>query len=286
MLEATFSPLIPTQKSEEFYKVFYNQFSFIQINDVIITWMMENIKEEDKSNIINLLNDFNEDRNLAAIYNIGMGIMDEGIMRKREENRGISIEFFNYLRTNDIDPLTWYRQASEFLMIYSTCEQTIKEYLVSKGEDVFTIKENNILKKLFVKLKNNSLIDNYIEELKDGSSSIIKSQNELISIWEYYTVFRHCLAHSGGRTTDRIKQNMKEVLEKNKKELESISYAMLIKLFFKRDFFKSPFNDSIFVISDEHMNFFRNVVILIVESLERAINPDEYRIERFDPYKF
>ena len=45
------------------------------------------------------------------------------------------------------------------------------------------------------------------------------------------------------------------------------------------------FESTVISITDEHLNFFRNTAILIIESLERAIHPDEYKVSNFNPYK-
>ena len=77
------------------------------------------------------------------------------------------------------------------------------------------------------------------------------------------------------------------MISKNRKELESINSAMFIELIeLEENFFTSPFNGTVISITDKHLNFFRNMCILIIESLERAIHPSEYEISDFDPYKF
>lgn len=284
MLEATFSPLVPTDASESFYIKFYNQFCFIQVNDAFIMLLKEHLTKDDMEELLSTLNNFHEDQNIAAVFSLGAGIMNETLMRRRKENRGVSIELFNRLRSENIDPLDWYEKAFEFLMVYATCEQAVKEYLVSKGKISTEIKEDKLLTNLFNELENSDLRDNFIKELKNGSSSVITSQNELLSAWRYYTLFRHTLAHAGGRTTDRMKTKMEEVISKNRKELESINSAMFMELL-EEDFFTSPFDGTVISITDKHLNFFRNMSILIVESLERAIHPNEYEISDFDPYK-
>lgn len=284
MLEATFSPLVPTDASESFYIKFYNQFCFIQVNDAFIMLLKEHLTKDDMEELLSTLNNFHEDQNIAAVFSLGAGIMNETLMRRRKENRGVSIELFNRLRSENIDPLDWYEKAFEFLMVYATCEQAVKEYLVSKGKISTEIKEDKLLNNLFTELENSDLRDNFIKELKNGSSSVIMSQNELLSAWRYYTLFRHTLAHAGGRTTDRMKTKMEEVISKNRKELESINSAMFMELL-EEDFFTSPFDGTVISITDKHLNFFRNMAILIVESLERAIHPSEYEISDFDPYK-
>lgn len=137
---------------------------------------------------------------------------------------------------------------------------------------------------MFNELEKNNLRNNFLKEIEDGSASIITSQNELLSIWKYYTLFRHALAHAGGRTTDRIKTKMEEVIQKNRKELENVNSMMSIELL-EEEFFTSPFESTVISITDEHLNFFRNTAILIIESLERAIHPDEYKVSNFNPYK-
>lgn len=230
MLEATFSPLVPTDVSESFYIKFYNQFSFIQVNDAFIMRLKDYLTKDDMEDLLSTLNNFHEDQNLAAVFSLGAGIMNETLMRRRKENRGVSIELFNHLRSENIDPLDWYEKAFEFLMVYATCEQAIKEYLVSKGKISTEIKEDKLLINLFNELENSDIRNNFIKELRNGSSSVITSQNELLSVWRYYTLFRHTLAHAGGRTTDRMKVKMGEVIEKNRKELESINNAMFMEL--------------------------------------------------------
>lgn len=108
MLEATFSPLIPTDDSEEFYKNFYYQYSFIQINDAFIAYTSKLLSEEEQCNLVSCLNQFNEDQNYEAIRFLASGIINPAIMRRRKENRGISIELFNSLKSQKVNPLDWY----------------------------------------------------------------------------------------------------------------------------------------------------------------------------------
>ena len=284
MLEATFSPLIPTDLSEIFYIEFYNQFCFIQVNDIFMGRLKDYLTKDDFEKLLDTLNHLHEDQNIAAVFSIRAGLMNQTLMRRRKENRGVSIEIFNRLRSENIDPLEWYQKAIEFLMVYATCEQAIKEYLVSKGKESSVIKEDKILINLFDELQRNNLRDNFIKEIKNGSSSIITSQNELLAVWRYYTLFRHCLAHAGGKTTDKMKQKMEEVIQKNKKELENVNSAIYIELL-EDDFFITPFDSTVISITDKHLNFFRNMAVLIVESIERAIHPSEYEISDFNPYK-
>lgn len=286
MLEATFSPLVPIDESQDFYIKFYHQYSFIQVNDIFINYMKQHLREDDIENLLYNLDGFNEDQSIAAAYSLASGIMNPALMRARKENRGLSTEIFNSLKSEKIDPLDWYAKAFEFLMVYATCEQAIKEYLVSKDVSSDSIKENTILNRLFDELKNNSLNNRFIQELSNGSANVLKSQNELISAWQYYTQLRHSLVHSGGRTTKKAKEKMENLIFKNKKEFNNISASMFWEISLEDDnFFTTPFESMIVTISDKHLNFFRNLAVLIVESIERTIHPHKYETSDFDPYK-
>lgn len=284
MLEATFSPLIPTEESEDFYKNFYNQYCFIQINDILIMYLQENLNERNIDFFINELDKYNNDIKTANIYRIASGIFDPALLVKNKENRGISISLFEDLKKENIDPLDWYIKSFEFLMIYATCEQAIKEFLVSRNVSYDHIKENTIINCLFNILIQNNLKNLFIKEINNTSNGIISSQNQLILAWKYFTQIRHVLVHTSGRPTDRIKNNMKNLLNENKKEFGDIE-ANLILEWDDDDFFSFPFNSKIYYITRYHFNFFRNMAILIVESLERTIHPNEYKIENFDLYK-
>ncbi|MCM1540420.1 MAG: hypothetical protein NC121_04090 [Blautia sp.] len=287
MLEATFSPLVPTAESEEFYKNFYYQYSLIQVNDIIIRYTLECLSENQKTRLIDLLDNFNEDQKDAVTFVLAAGIMNPAVMRRRKENRGISTELFSSLKSKEIDALDWYEKAIEFLMIYAACEQAMKEYLVPRGNSSDSIKEVNIVTKLFKQLQDDGLREKFISELSESSSEILKSQNVLGSAWQYYTHIRNTLTHAGGRTTDRARKIMEDSIAKNKKEFADISAAMFLELDVpdEDNFFQNPLGDDIVELSDRHMNFFRNMAVLIVESLERTLHPSEYKIEDFDPYK-
>ncbi|MDA3731391.1 hypothetical protein PBV87_07865 [Niameybacter massiliensis] len=286
MLEATFSPLIPTESSLDFYNEFYNQYCFIQINDIFLSFIKDNLTQDGKSSLVETLNNFNEDQRTAAVYSIGAMTMNPSLMRRVQENRGISVELFKSLSSDNIDPLEWYQKTIEFSMLYATCEQALREYLVSNEVESTSIKEDNILNLLFKKLTDLSLRDKFLTELSNATSNIIKSENELKSTWKYFTVFRHDLAHAGGRSTNRIKDKMNDVIEKNKKEFDNVNSAMFLELPDEYEFFfTNPFESLFVTISDIHLNFFRNMTIIIIESLERTHNPKPYEIDNFDPYK-
>lgn len=103
----------------------------------------------------------------------------------------------------------------------------------------------------------------------------------------YYTVFRHCLMHSGGRCTKRIKDKMDNVISNNCKALNDIEGRLLPELVDKyvEGFFVNLLNGTILDISEKYLDFFRNIVVSIMESVERAVHPEEFKLMDFDPYK-
>ena len=172
-------------------------------------------------------------------------------------------------------------------MLYSVCEQSMKEYILSVYEPKKLIKEDNIIDKLFEALTQKGLRKAFLKELEESSSGVLKSQNELKAAWQYYTVIRHTLAHSGGFITSKIRQKIADVKKNNAAPFKNMCKAMFIEL-------KVPslnyvlsiaFKGGIVRLFAEHLNFFRNMTVMIMESIERAIHPDEYAIKNFDPYK-
>ena len=284
MLEASISALIPTEQSEEFYRNFYNRYNFIQVNDVMLRMIADSSENYDL--VLEKLEGYNSDQQDLSVYSIAAGIMNPSLMRRRKENRGISTELFRNLLDRNISPLEWYINALEFLMLYSVCEQSMKEYILSVYEPK-TIKEDNIIDRLFDALTKSELRDTFLKELADSSSAILKSQNELKAVWLYYTEVRHTLAHSGGFITNRVRKKIADVKKNNYAPFRSIYEAMMIELgVFSQNYILSiVFKGKIINLSSQHLNFFRNMTVMVIESIERAIHPDEYAIKDFDPYK-
>lgn len=289
MLEATFSPLIPTENSEGFYIDYYNLYSFIQINDIIISHAKDSMPDNMLNYLYSALNRFNEDHKMASMLERACGIMNEATNRRRIENRGLSTEWIEKLKAKKINPLAWYQKAFEFVMIYAACEQAVKEFINLKRitDNIKSEAEVNLIDLLIKTLSENKLFDCFLEEMKDATASIIDSGNQLDSLWRFYTIYRHAIAHAGGKNTAKIKEKMDSVIVKNKHSLDTVRKNMNyeIGLDYDDEFFISPFIDEIIDISDKHINFFRNMSLFIVESLERTLHPDEYKIDEFNPYK-
>lgn len=289
MLEATFSPLIPTDNSEGFYIDYYNLYSFIQVNDIIISYAKDSMPVNMLNYLYSALNSFDEDHKMASMFEKACGIMNEATNRRRVENRGLSTEWIERLKAKKINPLDWYQKAFEFIMIYAACEQAIREFINLKGNinDNKSEAEVNLIDILLKVLSQNKIKDRFITEMKDATASIIDSGKQLDSLWRFYTIYRHAIAHAGGKNTAKIKEKMESVIDNNKDSLDAVRERMIyeIGLDFDNEFFVSPFIDEIIDISDKHLNYFRNMSLFIVESLERSLHPDDYKLKAFDPYK-
>lgn len=286
MLEATFSPLIPSENSNEFFIEFYNCHSFLQINDLLFSALSDKVTVKEIANLLECLENYSEDQTVSSIHTLGMGIINPSLMRRTKEKRGISVESFHELTSDNISPLEWYQKSHEFLMLYANCEQAMKAYLVANKEDSASVKESNILNLICKTLNKHALNKEFFLEISDATSGIFSNKNQLEAVWIYFTLFRHSLAHSGGRNTDKIKNTMDKTLEKHKIIFNSINSDLFIELPIEFDkFFFNPFEKTFITIPHIHLNFFRNMTLAIVESLERTINPAPYKIEDFDPYK-
>lgn len=286
MLEATFSPLIPSENSNNFYIEFYNSYSFFQVNDLLFSFLSEKLNEDEIKYFIDCLDNYSGDQLICEDYTLGMGIINPSLIRRSKEKRGLSVESFKALAEMNVNPFEWYQNSHEFLMLYVNCEQAIRSYLVSNNIDSTSIKESNILEKMFTTLHEQSHQKKFFQEISEATSDIFENKNQLGPVWAYFTLYRHTLAHSGGRSTDKIKDTMDKTLENHKNIFSEMNSDMLIELPKEiQNFFFNPFEDMFLTIPHTHLNFFRNMTLAIVESLERAINPKPYKIEDFDPYK-
>ena len=79
MMIPTFSILKPNDKSKDFYKTFYKQYSMIQINDIIMNEILDSLEDESRKLLIDnlILDGFETQR--SAVYSIGMGLYDPSL---------------------------------------------------------------------------------------------------------------------------------------------------------------------------------------------------------------
>lgn len=293
MLELTFTPLIPSPQAAPFYCNFYNQYSLIQINDTLLSQVTEILPVEKREALIAALENFDSDQDQAAIWRLGAGIMDPAQMRRRKEKRGLSLEVVNILREEGVDPLIWYMQVNEFLLMYAVCEQAIKEYLVSQSPDYTDkdLSEANLLKTLFKSMEVNSRAreKEFLRELSEATNEVLNEKNRILALWDYYTMLRHAFAHAGGQVTDKLKGKVKPTMKRWHGKFTQITSSMFIELACFEDelvdgnLFTDPFSGRVVKISILQLNFFRNLIVRLVESLERTLHPSDYDLPDFNP---
>ena len=284
MMIPTFSILKPNDKSKDFYKTFYKQYSMIQINDIIMNEILDSLEDESRKLLIDnlILDGFETQR--SAVYSIGMGLYDPSLQLRSCEERGLDIALFRELKNLKMDPLKWYLQANEFMQLYAVCEQTIKDFLASCGFDMAKFKERKMMIQFFDILRSKEIVDDYIKIISRSSNEILTKENEIKFVWSYYTEIRNVYMHAGGRLTERFTNNMSKLLQDNVHEISCImnSKSMLMELltFCEEDdaseFFYNPVGD-IIECKSQLMNFFRNYIIIIIESLNLALlNEEQY----------
>jgi len=131
-------------------------------------------------------------------------------------------------------------------------------------------------------LREKDIVDDYIKIISRSTNEILAKENEIKFVWSYYTEIRNVYMHAGGRLTKRFTNNMGKLLQDNAYEISCImnSKSMIMELvtFYDEeddaDFFNNPVGD-IFECKSQHMNFFRNYVIIMIESLNVALSNKE-----------
>lgn len=117
-----------------------------------------------------------------------------------------------------------------------------------------------------------------IEKISQSTNGTLTKENKIKFVWSYYTEIRNVYMHAGGRLTERFKNNMGKLLQDNTHEISCImnSKSMIMELvtFYDEEDDADFFNNPVGVIIEcksQHMNFFRNYVIIIIESLNIAL---------------
>jgi hypothetical protein len=271
MLKPLFSARKPNDKSSQFYKMFYSSYSLLQVNDIIMNELLSNLSNEDRQGLVEniVINGFEMDK--AYVLSIAMNIMDESLEKRKNENRGIDLSLFKQLQNEEIDVLQWYLNCNEYINLYAIFEQTIKEFLVVKGVQPEKLQERTIMNKFFEIIHDKTSI--FFKELSNNSDGVLEKQNEVIAIWNYFTKIRHLYMHSGGRITERFKNNMYELKAQIGTELEKIEskQSMFIECLSCdiENFFVFEFeNEKILNLNIYMINFFRNYIIILIEAIE------------------
>lgn len=269
MLESSFSIRKPEETSSDFYKRFYESYSLLQMNDIIINSLKDAISESDKEELLQNLDTNGEEVKYSSVCFLAMGINNPSMELRAKENRGIDTSLMETLKGKGIDSIDWYIRSNEYVQLYAICEQAIKDYLLINGVDIASIREATIINKLFEKLGSNK--KDFLDYTKKYSNEIMKKEDYIRKMWNYFTEIRHLYMHAGGRITYRFKENMSKLEGNIGKTIEEVEKDMFLEkeVFDIDKLFNFSFEDmSIFEIDSHYLSFFRSFVIILVEGLE------------------
>ncbi|WP_297993207.1 hypothetical protein [uncultured Clostridium sp.] len=273
MVESSFSIRKPEETSRNFYKRFYESYSLLQINDIIINNLKDAISKRDKEELLRNLDTDGEEVKFSNVCFLGMGIRNPSMELRAKENRGIDKSLMETLKGKGIDSIDWYIRSNEYVQLYAICEQAIKDYLVINGVDIASIREGTIINKLFEKLGSDK--KDFLDYTKTYSNEIMRKEDYIRKMWKYFTEIRHLYMHAGGRITDRFKENMNKLKSDIGKTIEEVEKEMFLEkeVFDIDKLFNFSFEDmSIFEIDSHFLSFFRSFVIILVEGLENISN--------------
>lgn len=271
MLQGLFSVKEPDKNSNQFYKMFYSSYSLLQINDIVMNELLQRLSDSDKEEIMNNLVIDGSEVDRAYVYTVGMMLFDNSLDIRKNDKRGLDTSILEILNSKNIDSFKWYLQSNEYIQLYAVCEQAIKEFLIEKGIDVTNIRESTIMNKLFDIIGSNK--DKFLNSMKENTNNFIEKQNDIINTWRYFTEIRHLYMHAGGRITTRFKNNMIQIENKFGEEMNKLEENIFLELMIHdiEKLFKYDFNDSIiFPMNLKFLNFFRNFMIILVESLDKV----------------
>jgi aspartate carbamoyltransferase regulatory subunit len=175
-------------------------------------------------------------------------------------NKDITINLIDLLKTTNTK--NWYSLIKgfmniwEFLFLYSSVENTIKQILNIEGNTT----TEKLLENLYTKYPNfnQSLIDNGYLTSKGN-----------FNLWTLYTELRHIYSHTHGILTKKGKGNLCSKIHNLKKSLEEIDIMNGAFIDIDNIFKKSTLQiNKFYLLKDEELNIFRNFIIILIENLD------------------
>ncbi|MBR4195809.1 MAG: hypothetical protein IKQ95_03755 [Synergistaceae bacterium] len=96
---------------------------------------------------------------------------------------------------------------------------------------------------------------------------------DINAVWLYYTLLRHCIAHSAGIWDQKFHDSMKNNTDSRLKNVEKrLAMHPIYTGTYDIDdnpFFRNYKVGSVIEISETQLNFFRNTVLRVIEGLEK-----------------
>ncbi|EHK2440925.1 hypothetical protein KCL46_000947 [Clostridium perfringens] len=274
MLTTLVSIKKPSDDSKEFYRCFYNCYNMLQVSDFVLRQCYLNCDNKDK-----LIKEITEQCNgddymKAKAFTTCVGLNFKGLSSRCKEIRGFENVLIDELRKQKEDPIEWYLKVNEFILLYAYTDQGLKNFLQNEGENK-EFRENQLMILVCDKLEKDTYKKNFIKEIKLLSNSAIKDEDTLRKLWDYFTRFRNLFMHSGGFITEKFVCELKKLKLPIGKKLTNIDAGLDLiwnsseslddEFLFK--FSLEP--QKLFIITENFINFFRNFVLIILESLDK-----------------
>jgi hypothetical protein len=267
MHSCTVSMLLPTGKKVPFYESFLLQYSLVVSSNLIIFELIENSTENQILDLFKKYHgqiDDHKDKNILLT-----AMMLESNAPQASELRGLLLDKFFLSMAVDKKTskfiLSSFINAKEFLLIYAVFEGVIKAELVKCGAlaEGKYLREKDIVNGINSKLDEKT--NEFVEHLSTRSS--LGKIEDVGCFWDFFTHFRHLYIHSGGYVTakwlDQFTSKKEKIIEVIAKFECPISAVNLIDVIEKLELSEGK----MFYINDSFSNIFRNLVILIMESL-------------------
>jgi hypothetical protein len=236
-------------------------------SNFIVSELIENSTEEQIFELFEKYHGQIDDHKRKNILLIGM--MLESNAPQANELRGLLLDkFFLSMSIDRKTPkfiLSSFVNAKEFLLIYAVFEGVIKAELVRSGTlgNGKFLREKDIINNIITRLASQAEI--FVDHL--SCRSPIGTIADVECFWDFFTHFRHLYAHSGGYVTEKW---MEQFIVKREKIIGtianfecSLSASNLIDVINELEVSEGK----VFYIGDPFLNIFRNLIILLMESL-------------------
>jgi hypothetical protein len=267
MHSATVSMLLPTGKTVQYYESFLLQYSLVVSSNLIIFELVSNSTEDQILSLFEKYHgqiDDHKEKNMLLT-----AMMIESNAPQANEIRGLSLDkFFLSMAIDEKSPkfiLSSFINAKEFLLIYAVFEGVVKAELVKSGilNDGKFLREKDIVNNIALRLAEKKGL---FEEHLSARSPFGKIE-DVDCFWDFFTHFRHLFIHSGGYATqkwlDQLTQKKKNIIN----TIKSFECQMSAKLLIDSIEELELFNGKMFYIGDRFLNIFRNLIVLIMESM-------------------
>lgn len=259
----------PSESSGQYYKAFYNMYSYVQLSNLAFHSLLGTVSDNDIKNFIDEYNgNITNDHERINVSLLGMGI-DGRALYEKNSNCNIFTYYFDNLNKKGLnykDILESFLNLQEFILIYALFEDNVK-IIINNSRAT----QAGLMKELEVHLTNKNIIQNFQSEISKKTSGTIEQLEEIKSLWTYFTIIRNLYTHSAGVVTDRVLTDMEKIKDRIEDFCSKGNFLLLnvIADHDDEDVLNFLFEkEELYVMSDHQLNFFRSFVIYILETLD------------------